>query len=501
MTAVLSRARPAVVGNDRNRRPGSANGARSTRGWLRALVPISLVAVATLALTGTFEVDSFYALYTGRVVASSGPPHTEMLTYAASHSWIDQQWLGQWLFFEADRLGGLAAVALMCLAATTLAGVLLARLAARRGGALPIAWATLGVVTVGFITVARTQTLVYPLFVALLWLLTSIMPSERWRPRAVLAIPILLLWANVHGSALLGVGLTVSCMLLWAVRLIRGGYARDALAAASVAVAAGLSILATPYGLSVVHYYSSLMGNDALRMYVSDWRRTSLLSLAVLPFIVLCALAAISVSVHMRRTRKSQWNVELLVAAAALAALAFYSSRYVVWAALALPYVASTQGTAPQLKVPGRGSRAVGVLASAVLVVLLLALATTSDSSFSKQLPGRLAAEAALTTVPGDVVLADQSTSTALLWLHPTMARHVAFDIRYEQYSKADLVAYFRFLGSRNQSLACRYDVVAISSKERPALVRALRTDPAWTATYDGKDGIVAVRTPGTTCA
>lgn len=498
MAALLSPAAPALLRSDQHPRLATGSGARSARRWWRGLLPIGLVAVAVLPLTGTLEVDSFYALYTGRVVAASGPPHAEVLTSAASHSWTDQQWLAQWLFFEMDRLGGLAAVALMCVAATTLAGVLLARMSARRGGALPVAWATLGVVAVGFITIARTQTLVYPLFVALLWLLTGVHRADRWQARAVFAVPLLVLWANMHGSVLLGVALTVACMSVWAVRLARGGRTRDAFAAVRVGIAAVLSIFTTPYGLSIVHYYSSLMGNGTLRAEVSDWQRTSLLSLAVTPFLVLCALTVLSLAAGARKHPSKLWRAELL-AVALLVALAFYSGRYVVWAALTLPYIASTFGAMRPLRIPARVTVVARALSATALVVLLVALATTRDDTFSKGLPLRVASAAA-EVAADDVVLADQSTSTALLWRHPQTAGHVAFDIRYEQYREADIAAYFRFLQAKKPSLACRYGAVAISAKERPKLVRVIRTDPTWTPTYDGRDGIVAVRTPETAC-
>ena len=63
-------------------------------------------------------------------------------------------------------------------------------------------------------SVARTQSFAYVLFVALFWLLAT--DSRTPSRRILLALPLLVLWANVHGSAVLG----ASLVALWAVAWI-----------------------------------------------------------------------------------------------------------------------------------------------------------------------------------------------------------------------------------------------------------------------------------------
>lgn len=470
---------------------------------LRPAGPIGIVAAAAFVVTGTIGVDALYALYSGRLVASSGLPHHEAFTAAAASSWVDQQWLGQWTFFEAYRFAGYGGLVLLSLGLVTTAGALLANLAARNGGNLATCWAAAATVAGVFSTApVRVQTLTYPMFVALLWLLSTTIRRDDVDPRLLLVPPLLVLWANIHGSVLLGAGLTVACMSWLLVGFIQRRRYRRAAVALAVALASTAAVIATPYGWSVMRYYRSLMGNSALHTYISDWQPMSVARPGTWPFLLLFGAAAITLLAKPRRSRDPKWWAEVGLAVGT-AGLAAYSSRYAVWAALITAYAASVHGSRPTIRFPVRPSIAAHGVAAGLLVVVAIALATTPNSSFTRLLPVHLTREAVQTldTHPGSVLLADKSLASALLWLEPRSQQRVAFDIRYEQYRASDLLGYFRFLKGDDQAFACRYDAVAISSAERPQLVRAVRADPAWTATYDGSEGIVAVRTPGSPCS
>src|SRR4029077_6400292 len=85
----------------------------------------------------------------------------------------------------------------------------------------------------------RTQSLPFPLFVAVVVLLA--LDARTPSSRVYLVLPLLCVWANVHGSIVLGVALT-------AVRgldlLAKGSRRRGA----ALAAAAPLCLLASPYG-------------------------------------------------------------------------------------------------------------------------------------------------------------------------------------------------------------------------------------------------------------
>src|SRR5262249_13754091 len=95
----------------------------------------------------------------------------------------------------------------------------------------------------------RAQSFGYLFFVGLFWLLASDVrkPSRR----VFLALPLLILWANIHGSVVLGVALVVLWAAAAVLRVGRSGdpeaWRRRAQAYGLVAAAA-LCLFASPYG-------------------------------------------------------------------------------------------------------------------------------------------------------------------------------------------------------------------------------------------------------------
>ena len=98
----------------------------------------------------------------------------------------------------------------------------------------------------------RAQTAALPLFAGVLWLLVD--ASRRGaRRRTLLVLPLLVIWANLHGSVVLGAGLAV---LLGVVELVRGGGRWIPLA---LVVLSPLCVLASPYGWKLVAYYDLML--------------------------------------------------------------------------------------------------------------------------------------------------------------------------------------------------------------------------------------------------
>src|SRR5438094_631784 len=77
------------------------------------------------------------------------------------------------------------------------------------GSARSVTWlALLTLVVIAWSSwTVRVQSLVFVLFAALLWVLAA--DSRRPSRRVFLALPLLVLWANLHGTAFLGAALIV----------------------------------------------------------------------------------------------------------------------------------------------------------------------------------------------------------------------------------------------------------------------------------------------------
>src|SRR5215471_7033120 len=196
-------------------RAAAASVGRSRAGLL-VREPFLAIVVALYALVLTFHprvflhADTWLALVGGRLVWTHGLPHHDTLTvWASGRSWVDQQWLAQLLFYWIHALGGLRLLLLVhFVLLLTAFGLALAF--ARRSGGSARSVALLGIASLFVVlpnSTVRPQSFGFVFFVALFWLLAS----DALRPtrRVLLALPLLVLWANVHGSVVLGVGLVV----------------------------------------------------------------------------------------------------------------------------------------------------------------------------------------------------------------------------------------------------------------------------------------------------
>src|SRR6266480_4761613 len=176
--------------------------------FLIVLFAIYLVGV-TRFMPGEIASDTWMTLLYGREVAHHGLPHHDALTiWAHGRTWVDQQWLGQLIYYGVYAIGGIRAM-LALNALGLAAGTGVAIVAARRlgGSARSVTWLVLlSFVVIAWSTwVARVQSIVFVLFAGMLWLLAA--DSRRPSRRVFWALPMLVLWANVHGTAFLGAGL------------------------------------------------------------------------------------------------------------------------------------------------------------------------------------------------------------------------------------------------------------------------------------------------------
>src|SRR5207248_848297 len=125
----------------------------------------------------------------------------------------------------------------------------------------------------------RPQTLALPLFVALVWLLIG--DARRPSRRVYLVVPLLVLWANIHGTVVLA-SLLVAIHVATRVCTWRRIELRDV---ALLACAAVLPF-ASPYAPHLAGYYHALLFNSQLAKYVPDWAPTAP-SITTLPFYAL----------------------------------------------------------------------------------------------------------------------------------------------------------------------------------------------------------------------
>jgi len=166
------------------------------------------VAILLIALPAELVQDSWMTLLGGREIVQHGlPSHDHVAVWTTGADWVDGQWLAQLLFYGLFLAGGMKLV-LLSHAALLTAAFASALAAARLRGASEKSVALVGL---GAMLAApwelqfRAQTLGTLLFV---WVVALLLADSRTPSRRVLLVlPLLALWANVHGTVLLGAAL------------------------------------------------------------------------------------------------------------------------------------------------------------------------------------------------------------------------------------------------------------------------------------------------------
>jgi hypothetical protein len=445
-----------------------------------------VLAIALAVLSpGLFVADSWMTLVAGREIVEHGLPHHETLTViAAGREWIDQQWLAQLIWYGIERLGGLPAVAIVDVL-LVVAAVASAMAAARQLGAS--ARATFFVSAACLFTAPwtwqiRAQALALPLFVWTLWLAAD--HVRRPSRRVLWALPILLLWANVHGSVLLGAGVVALAAVWVAVRERRP-------VGLLVAVAAAVCALVTPYGFDIFRYYHLLIIDPPFGDAIVEWQRSTPSGLTAVFFVV---LVASSVLVAWQRRRLTWFEIAVLIL---LAAQALDAVRGIGWFALAVAMFvpnAADGALGARSKVRVRPPDRLLAFGFAIATVVTLAVVATRPASwFERTWPDELLS-AVRSTGPDSRVYATDRHADWLLWRLPELRGRIAYDVRFEVLSKRQFreIAYFdNEYGKDWKRAADGFNVVVVDETDEPSHTSKLLAEHRATAAY--RDNSVTV--------
>src|SRR5262249_5596052 len=226
------------------------------------VVFVAVVGTVLVGLGGALLVaDSWMTLGAGREIVAHGlPRHETLTTMAMGRDWTDQQWLAQLIFYGLDALGGLR-IALLVNAALVTTTFALGVAAARQRGAsarTTLLVATIAVIVAPWSWQLRAQALALPLFIIVLALGASDVRNPR--ARTFLGLPLIVLWANLHGSVLVGAGiLSLAGVYGLGARVLRRRGAPPPLRSAALAVAPWACLLLSPYHVHLIGYYRLML--------------------------------------------------------------------------------------------------------------------------------------------------------------------------------------------------------------------------------------------------
>jgi len=433
--------------------------------------------------------DSWMVLLSGReIVHHSLPSHDYLTVWAHGRVWVDQQWLAQITMYSIERLGGIRLVMLTHAALAT-GGFATACVVARRRGASALSVTWMGAIgLLAFYPEAanmRSQSFAYPLFVAVLALLLR--DGRRPSNGVFVVFPLLALWANLHGSVVVGAAL-VSLYGLLAARGARGGsWTRPVL----LTVAPWACVVASPYAASLPSYYRWILFDVHFNRFITEWAPTAW-SLVTTPVFVL----AIGGAWLLGRGYRTASAFEAL-AFVGTAILAFEAKRNLPWFGLAA--VAILPLLLDRVRTPAAEPRSANrvLTGAAVLgaVVTIAAVGTKTDTWFLQRYPAtaaNLAAEAAGST---GRVFANESYADWLVWDHPGLTGRIAFDDRFELLTNSQLTSLLEFrTGIGNwRAAAAGYDVLVLSARDEAPAIAAL-TDSRQVTLLGDRRGIVILR-------
>ena len=477
------------------------------------LLFVAVITLATVLLTAlpvSFSVDSWLALVTGREVWQSGLPHYETLTAIAHGTrWVDQQWLSQLLSYGIYRLGGLGLLGVVNVAmmAAGVGGAI--AYARRRGARASIVLGTLGLCLWQIVPFreVRTQAFAIPLIVAIVVLLTS--DTRKPTTRVYWCLPLLVLLANLHGTASICAGLVSlrGITLAWERRAeLRRGLGVTALwrslrRPAALIFGAPLTLLLTPYGLENVSYYRSTLFNSSLQHSVTEWQPITTHASMGIPLFLLAGLVVWSFGRSSSQT--SLWDKIALLALAAASidvmrnALVFGLAVLVIMpASFEASFRRRKRKTAP---LRPRLNNALCWAAVLALGVTTLATLLRPVSAFDRdqrpQLTG--AVERTAAADPTLRVLADVRYADWLLWADPQLQGRVANDARWELLSGTQierLQRVFSATGPDWKAGARGYRLLVLDRSASPDAVRGFLAEPGRRVLYNDSQRIVILR-------
>jgi hypothetical protein len=354
---------------------------------LWAVLAVALPALAAL-IASMSTIDLAYQLRAGaEILDGHGIPRVDTWTFTVSgQPWHDQQWGAQVLLALTERLAGWTGLALLR-AALTGATIGLVALAAIRQGASARTASLLALAAFAVAAVAmalRPQLFAMALFALVLLLVVE----RRRRPWLLwLAVPVTLLWANLHGSFFLGLALLAYA---WVDDAAAGrGHRGLAVLTASLAVT-----LANPWGPEIWSYALGLTTDTEVRRRITEWQPTGITEVPGILFYGSGALVALLVA----RRRPSWPTAALLVALFVLGVIAARGAAW--WPLVAAVVAAGLLRDAGAEATRTRRERPLEGRLNAVVVALLIVVGVVALPAWRPTDPGTRAPAGLLTAAP-----------------------------------------------------------------------------------------------------
>lgn len=356
--------------------------------WL--IVSVTVAACGSLMTMGG---DSWWLAAIGdAVLRTKRVPHGVPYAAATSSGWHNVPVLGELIFAGLERGLGDRGLILLQVVAVAIALTVVAREMPAEAG---IVLVMVPIAALGAFVVVRAQVFSLALFPLLVLLLRR--EADLPSPRIWLLVPLIALWANLHGGVLIGLAVAV-CYLLFE------RFRRSRWTAVAVLLASAGAVFATPALVDTAAYYEHVFQNAFLAAHQGLWAQPSArhpLDLAFFACIPLLGFMAI-------KARPRAWEY---AAGAGLAVAAATAARNEVWLVLFLAPAAVRH--LQHLPAPSPPARRALTFAALLVPAAVLALTIGSRGSMGSG-AGSSLRQRAVSAARGAPILADPNDAERL---------------------------------------------------------------------------------------
>lgn len=438
--------------------------------------------------------DTYWQITIGQwILDHHALPRVDFYSFTkAGEPWVSSSWLSQVLLAASYNLAGWTGP--IMLAATCIA-MTFAMLAWILGQRLPALFAILVTLVSLLVPVqhllARPHVFVLPVMLA--WAYGLLSASERGRAPSFWLLPLIALWANLHGGFIFGLVLVGGFALeaLW--NADRAERTTLALRWAVFGVAAVAACCITPYGWGTILAARKILDLGELLHLIYEWMpadfsRLSMFELAILALIAGALYGGVKLSPP---------RIALVLG---LLHMALAHNRNIEIFALLLPIVVMSP-VASQFGFQPAWFAHMGMPAAATAVLLVLAgcwsWVLSANAGFAP--PERQSPAAAVDVLMArnpKRVLNDLPFGGYLIWRQMP----VFIDGRAELYGEAFEMAYYRALQLKDVSLFLdllkTWEIDAVLLTPATPAVGLLDNIGGWQRIYSDENAVLHVRTP-----
>ena len=234
---------------------------------------IALLFGILTTVRGLVDSDYYWHIVAGRLIATTGSvPQTDPFSFTwGGQPWTMHEWLGELLMYWLVSAAG-TGVATFVFGVIGIAGPLIVAWALLRVG-VPMRGLVLPTALVAYIFTSyatiRPQAISWLFLGILLATLITLRPEHRWRPWML--VPLFVLWANVHGLYVIGLG--VLGLYVGFTLAGRTPMAPRRLELLVVLGAAFLGSMLTPAGpVGLLYPLRYIEGGDWGLQHISEWQ-------------------------------------------------------------------------------------------------------------------------------------------------------------------------------------------------------------------------------------